>query len=120
MPRIKNYTQADKLRMDGYDWWTLLDELGFPEDDLLLRDLQDSTDFGESIRHVSAYVAAAEYFESSPANEMDFKMEGGNTRLINALAAAVGEQRIHLGTPVTEIRQRAGRVSVRTPGRSFE
>src|SRR6185436_3024097 len=65
---FKNYTQADKLRMDGYDWWTLLDELGFPEDDLRLRDLADSTDFGESIRHVSAYVAAAEYFESSPAN----------------------------------------------------
>ena len=117
---FKTYARADKLRMDGYDWWTLLDELGFPEDDLLLRDLQDSTDFGESIRHVSAYVAAAEYFESSPANEMDFKMEGGNTRLVNALAASVGEDSIHTGAPVTEVRQRAGRVSVRAGGRTFE
>lgn len=117
---FKTYTQPDKLRMDGYDWWTLLDELGFPEDDLLLRDLQDSTDFGESIRHVSAYVAAAEYFESSPANEMDFKMEGGNTRLVNALADSIGDERIITGAPVTEVRQRAGRVSVRAGGRTFE
>lgn len=117
---FKTYTRADKLRLDGYDWWTLLDELGFPEDDLLLRDLADSTDFGESIRHVSAYVAAAEYFESSPANEMDFKMDGGNTRLVNALADSIGEDRIHTALPVTEIRQRAGRVSVKTRSRTFE
>lgn len=42
-------------RLDNQDWWTKLEEIGFTEDDLLLRDLQDSTDFGESIRHVSAY-----------------------------------------------------------------
>ncbi|HEV7890549.1 MAG TPA: NAD(P)/FAD-dependent oxidoreductase [Pyrinomonadaceae bacterium] len=118
--KFKTYGHADKLKMDGYDWWTLLDELGFPEDDLRLRDLADSTDFGESIRQVSAYVAAAEYFESSPANEMDFKMEGGNTRLVNALAAAIGDESIHTGLPVTEIRQRAGRVSVSAGGRTFD
>ena len=117
---FKNYKEADKLRLDGYDWWTALDELGFTEDDLLLRDLTDSTDFGESIRQVSAYVAAAEYFESSPANEMDFKMEGGNTRLVNALADSIGGDRIVTGAPVTEIRQRDGRVSVKTLGRTFE
>ncbi|HKG12721.1 MAG TPA: NAD(P)/FAD-dependent oxidoreductase [Pyrinomonadaceae bacterium] len=117
---FKTYTQDDRLRLDGYDWWTLLDELGFPEDDLLLRDLADSTDFGESIRHVSAYVAAAEYFESSPANEMDFKVDGGNTRLVNALADSIGDERIHTGMPVTEVRQRAGRVSVKAGGRTFE
>lgn len=117
---FKKYTHDDKVRMDGYDWWTQLDELGFPEDDLRLRDLADSTDFGESIRHVSAYVAAAEYFESSPANEMDFKMDGGNTKLVNALAAAIGEENIHTDSPVTEVRQRAGRVSVTAGGRTFE
>src|SRR5207237_4863908 len=78
----KHYVQGDKVRLDQYDWWTWLDEIGFTEDDLLLRDLQDSTDFGETIRMVSAYTAAAEYFESSPANEMDYKMEGGNSRLV--------------------------------------
>ena len=84
-----SYRPADRLRLDQYDWWTWLEEIGFTQDDLLLRDLQDSTDFGETIRMVSAYAAAAEYFESSPANEMDYKMEGGNSRLINALASRV-------------------------------
>ncbi len=83
------YGTKERLRLDRYDWWTWLEEIGFAEDDLLLRDLQDSTDFGETIRMVSAYTAAAEYFESSPANEMDFKMEGGNSSLINALSVSM-------------------------------
>lgn len=116
----KRRFEGYKRRLDGYDWWTWLDELGFTEDDLLLRDLQDSTDFGESIRHVSAYTAAAEYFESSPANEMDFKMVGGNTKLINALAESIGRERIRTGMPVTEIKQRAGRVSVKAGGETFD
>jgi monoamine oxidase len=114
-----SYGQKEKIRLDQYDWWTWLDEIGFTEDDLLLRDLQDSTDFGETIRMVSAYAAAAEYFESSPANEMDFKMDGGNSRLITALAANVGGDSIHLGMPVASIRQRAGKVTVSAGGRNF-
>ena len=110
------YTERDKRRLDRFDWWTWLERIGFTEDDLLLRDLQDSTDFGESIRHVSAFAAASEYFESSPANEMDFKMVGGNSRLVNALAQRVGPRAIRLNTPVREIRQRLGRVEVTTVG----
>ena len=47
-----------RKKLDRYDWWTQLAQVGFPEEDLLLRDLADSTDFGESIRDVSAYSAA--------------------------------------------------------------
>ncbi|HEV2912538.1 MAG TPA: FAD-dependent oxidoreductase [Pyrinomonadaceae bacterium] len=115
----KGYTQRERERLDRYDWWTWLEELGFTEDDLLLRDLQDSTDFGESIRHVSAFAAAAEYFESSPANEMDFKMVGGNSRLVNAFAERVGAQNIRLGMPVRAIEQRRGRVRVTAGGEQF-
>ncbi|HWS55284.1 MAG TPA: NAD(P)/FAD-dependent oxidoreductase [Pyrinomonadaceae bacterium] len=113
---FQGYTQRARARLDSYDWWTWLEEIGFTEDDLLLRDLQDSTDFGESIRHVSAYAAAAEYFESSPENEMDFKMVGGNSRLVEALAASVGEGNIRRGKPVTRVRQRGGRVWVTAGG----
>lgn len=113
------YTQAMRERLDRYDWWTWLEEQGYTEDDLLLRDLQDSTDFGESIRHVSAYAAASEYFESSPNNEMDFKMEGGNSRLTEALADRIGRANIRLNMPVTEIRQRAGRVEVTAGAERF-
>ncbi|MFL6227656.1 MAG: flavin monoamine oxidase family protein [Pyrinomonadaceae bacterium] len=112
-------TQSGRVRLDGFDWWTWLEEIGFTPDDLLLRDLQDSTDFGESIRHVSAYAAASEYFESSPANEMDFKMEGGNSTLVRAMASRLGADSIHLNTTVEEIKERAGRVTVRAGNRTF-
>ncbi len=81
---IKQYdkfTPLQQAKLDRYDWWTYLEKIGFTEDDLRLRDLMDSTDFGESIRHVSAFGALAEYAESSPKNEMDYKMTGGNSRL---------------------------------------
>lgn len=115
----KGYTQRDNIRLDQYDWWTWLESIGFTEDDLLLRDLQDSTDFGESIRMVSAYAAAAEYFESSPANEMDYKMVGGNSRLVSSLASRVGQESILTGVTVKRINQRNGRVRVETNGRTF-
>ncbi len=106
------FKESDRRRLDRYDWWTWLEKIGFPEDDLLLRDLFDSTDFGESIRHVSAYAAASEYFESSPANEMDYRIEGGNSRLIEELARRVGVESILLGRPVESITQKRGRVTV--------
>jgi monoamine oxidase len=106
-------------RLDNYDWWTWLEEIGFTEDDLLLRDLQDSTDFGESIRHVSAFAAASEYFESSPANEMDYKMVGGNSRLVDEFVTRIGKNSIHEGALVEEIQQRAGRVIVKTKNGTF-
>jgi len=115
----KNFTDSDRMRLDQYDWWTKLKEIGFSEEDLLLRDLQDSTDFGETIRMVSAFAAASEYFESSPANEMDFKMKGGNSSLINALAGQIGRDSIHTGMVVQKILQRAGRVTVTANGRDF-
>ena len=117
--QYKTYKRRDHLRLDRYDWWTWLQNIGFTEDDLLLRDLQDSTDFGESIRHVSAYAAAAEYFESSPANEMDFKMTGGNSRLVQEFIARIGPENIRTGLPVQEVRERAGRVQVRARGETF-
>jgi monoamine oxidase len=115
----KCYTHGDRIRLDQYDWWTWLDEIGFTEDDLILRDLQDSTDFGETIRMVSAYTAATEYFESSPANEMDYKMEGGNSRLVDALTMRIGEASIHRGHAVQKIKQVRGLVTVTANGRDF-
>ncbi|MEK7857395.1 MAG: FAD-dependent oxidoreductase, partial [Acidobacteriota bacterium] len=82
-------TALQKANLDKRDWWTHLENIGFSRDDLIIRDLMDSTDFGESIRNVSAFAALAEYAESSPNNEMDYKMTGGNSRLVEELAARV-------------------------------
>lgn len=114
---IKGYsklTQAQKIRIDALDWWTYLEKLGFSEDDLLIRDLMDSTDFGESIRHVSAFGALAEYAESSPKNEMDYKMTGGNSRLAYEFAKRIGNENIRLTSPVKKIDQRSGLIKILT------
>lgn len=103
-----NYEKLSALQqrnLDKLDWWTYLEKIGYTEDDLRLRDLMDSTDFGESIRHVSAFGALAEYAESSPKNEMDYKMTGGNSRLAEEFAKRIGAENIKTNTLVTEIIQ---------------
>ncbi len=52
---LRQTNAAAATHLDRYDWWTYLEKIGFTADDLRLRDLMDSTDFGESIRHVSAF-----------------------------------------------------------------
>lgn len=105
-------TTAQKVRLDRVDWWNHLEKIGFTPDDLRLRDLMDSTDFGESIRHVSAFAALAEYAESSPKNEMDYKMMGGNSRLVEEFVKRIGVENIRLSASVGLIRQTPRGVTV--------
>ena len=107
-----NFREADKKRLDKMDWWRYLVNNGITERDLQIRDLLDSTDFGECIRHVSAYAAIAEYAESSEKNEMDFKIKGGNSMFSKALAERIGADNIKLKHKVTEINQADGKVDV--------
>ncbi len=115
------YGEEDFRRLDRHDWWTWLRNIGFGEEDLRLRDLSDSTDFGESIRTVSAYVAASTYLdvEKSRANEMDYRIRGGNWRLPHELAKRIGTHNIHLRTRVQAIHQRAGKVWVQSGARRW-
>ncbi len=99
------YADSAKQKLDKIDWWRWLSNQGFSERDLLLRELMDSTDFGESIRHTSGYAAFAEYAESSEKNEMDLKIRGGNTMLAEKLADAIGRENILLNTKVLEVAQ---------------
>ncbi len=112
-------TARQKTELDNLDWWTHLENIGYSRDDLIIRDLMDSTDFGESIRNVSAFAALAEYAESSPHNEMDYKMTGGNSRLAQELAARVGAENIKLGKRVSEVIQRKGVVTIKCGEESF-
>ncbi len=99
------YSESFKQRLDKMDWWRILSNKGFTERDLLLRELMDSTDFGESIRHTSGYAAFAEYAESSEKNEMDLKIRGGNGMLAKKLAEVIGMDNIKLETKVTDVLQ---------------
>ncbi|MEO6831548.1 MAG: FAD-dependent oxidoreductase [Chitinophagaceae bacterium] len=81
----------------------------------------DSTDFGESIRHVSAFAALTEYAESSPKNEMDLKIKGGNAQLAAAFAKRIGDENFLLKHHVAQIDQRGKKIIVRcSNGKSIE
>ncbi len=105
-------SEAQKRVLDKTDWWRYLMNNGIGERDLDLRELADSTDFGESIRHVSGYPAITEYAESSPKNEMDLKIRGGNSRLPHAMAEKIGLDKIRLQHRVASVKQEAKSTTV--------
>ena len=103
---IKDYgsmTDADKIKLDKMDWWRFLMNNDISQRDLDIRECADSTDFGESIRFVSAYGALAEYAESGQRNEMDFKAKGGNQQIVKAMADKIGFENIKMNNKVDAI-----------------
>jgi monoamine oxidase len=108
------------MSVDRLDWWTYLEKIGFTEDDLRLRDLMDSTDFGESIRHVSAFGALAEYAESSPKKRDGLQNDWREFAARRRILKRIGAENIRLDTLVTEINQRAGIVTVKTATETFQ
>lgn len=107
---LENYrhlNDKDKLILDKMDWWRYLVNNGCKDRDLDLRELMDSTDFGESIRKVSANAALSEYVENAgdTQNQMDKKIIGGNTMLAQRLSEKLGKEKILLNHAVTRIEQ---------------
>jgi monoamine oxidase len=105
LKKYQQMTDGDKAKLDKIDWWRYVVNNGCDGSDLDLRELLDSTDFGETIRSVSAYSALAEYAESSPKNEMDYKIRGGNALLAEKLAGKIGRDKIKTGCKVDRIVQ---------------
>ena len=112
LQKYPDLSDAAKEEMDKYDWWRYLVDNGCSGRDLEIRELLDSTDFGESIRHVSAFAALAEYAESSPKNEMDLKIKGGNGKLATTFMGKIGAENIRLKHHVSQIDQRGKKVTV--------
>ncbi len=98
-------SRVDKTKLDKMDWWRFLVNNGCTGRDLDLRELLDSTDFGETIRSVSAFAALAEYAESSEKNEMDLKIKSGNNMLAKKIAEKIGYDKIKLEHRVQRIVQ---------------
>jgi len=125
--RVKTNGDCQNEKLDRIDWWTLLKKIGFSEEELDRRDLMDSTDFGESIRHTGAFVGASEYVFSDASDEMDWKIVGGNDRLPKALQRAVnkasrtkGKPAVHMDSKVKRIQQsNAGVVITTHDGTSY-
>ncbi|MCU0436976.1 MAG: NAD(P)/FAD-dependent oxidoreductase [Raineya sp.] len=119
---FKNFeklSEKEKKKLDTVSWWRFLMENGIPEQELLIRELNDSTDFGESIRQVSAYAALSEYAESSDFNEMDYQIVGGNSQIINALSEKIAKENILLNKKVSTIIQENQKVKVICDDKTF-
>ena len=101
----RKLTDDGARQLDKTDWWHHLVNNGCDGTDLELRELIDSTDFGEGLRHVSAYAALGEYSESNETNEMDLKISGGNNQLAFAIRDAIGADKILLQHKVLQIEQ---------------
>ncbi|MCE3077168.1 flavin monoamine oxidase family protein [Chryseobacterium gwangjuense] len=113
LQEYRDFNDDDKMILDKMDWWKYLVNNGCNERDLDLHELFDSTDFGESIRQVSANSALSEYAENLPGedgkehtkNQMDQKIVGGNKRLAQKLAEKLGEKNIKLNHKVIRVEQ---------------
>jgi monoamine oxidase len=116
----KDWSPRTQEILDRKDWWTILRDRGFTPEELLRRDLMDSTDFGESIRQVGGFSAAAEYFTSNKNDEMDFRVKGGNIKVIEGLETVIKRRggSIHLKNEVKRIRQNRDNVQVTVSGGS--
>jgi len=112
LKKYLTFSDEDKKKLDKTDWWRFLTRNGIGERDLDLRELLDSTDFGETIRCVSAYAAFAEYAESNERNEMDLKIKGGNSLLADAFADRIGRENIRYGHRAIDVVQAGKRVTV--------
>jgi len=116
----ENYTEDDKKKLDKMDWWRFLMNHDIPQKDLDIREYSDSTDFGESIRFVSAYAALAEYAESNETNEMDYKVKGGNHQIAKAMSEKIGADKIMLAHKVISIKHASKIKVICDNGSAFE
>jgi len=113
-------TEDRKKILDKMDWWRFLMNNDISQRDLDIREYSDSTDFGESIRFVSAYAALAEYAESDENNEMDLKLKGGNLEIAKALADKTGLKKIMLNNKVSSVNYGSNIKITCTNGESYE
>ena len=118
--KFEHYSEPELRDLDQFDWWTRLRMVDFTQEELIRRDLMDSTDYGESIRLCSAYLAATDYLVGKKTDDMDFKIRGGNSRLVDALVHRIGAQSVITDAKVRAIRQHSTWVGVYTIERKFK
>lgn len=91
--------------LDSISFWRFLAKNGFDQRELIMRDLLYSSDFGESIRHVSAYGVLTVYSAATSHDNMDAKFLDGNDLLPKRLAEKIGHEKILLNSQVSAVKQ---------------
>ena len=120
--RFPELTPEEVHRLQHTDWWQFLMRNKIPVEEIDLLDLIRSTDFGEDMRFVPTYDVLYDYTVGGEGDTATAdRIDGGNSRLAEALANAIGKEHIKLGVEITEVRQTGDSVIVATAsGASIE
>lgn len=105
LQKFKDGDEKTLKALDKIDYWHYLKQIGLSDKNLEIRELLDSTDFGETIRNVSAFAALSEYAFSSEKNEMDLWTKGGNQKMIESLTNFAGADKIKIDHKVVSVVQ---------------
>ncbi len=111
--QFPHLTPEEVARLQNIDWWHFLAQHHISLRDVNILDLIRSGDFGEDMRFVPAYDVLYDY--AVGGNEeaaCRYTIKGGNHRLVNAMAAEIGSENIHLGEEVVQVGQDASGVTV--------
>lgn len=112
LEKFKKSSLKEKKNLERISWWRFLKKNAIPDLELLKKELNDSTDFGESIRNISATAALEEYAYSDENNEMDLQVVGGNSKIIEKLTEKIGNENILTSKKVEKIIQDGKKVKV--------
>jgi monoamine oxidase len=107
-------TEEKIKELEETDWWHFLTTNHIPQHDIDILDLIESTDYGEDIRFVASYDVLSDFQTGGLGDTATYaRIDGGNKRLIEALAGAIGMDAIHREHVVAEIAQHENDVTVR-------
>ena len=113
-------TQRDKEDLDKLDWLDVLAKSRLQRRRSALARLDGFNRFRRKHSFCVGFCRRlGNTLKASPNNEMDFRMRGGNSRLVNELARRVGIENIRLQAPVRAVTQKDGNVWIRA-GRNNE
>jgi monoamine oxidase len=115
MKRVDTFIHKNKKKhlRDSVSWYTFLKK-NFTEDEMRKLEIMYSPEFAEHIRYFSAKLALEDLLEGGKNDHMDFHVRGGNSKIIDTLARAVGKKNIRLQEPVVKIIDTHNEVKVLT------
>jgi monoamine oxidase len=112
--KFPQLTEGKIKELEETDWLHFLTANHIPQKDIDILDLLESTDYGEDIRFVAAYDVLSDFHSGGLESAATYaRVDGGNKRLIEALAERVGVDAVKLSHEVTEIEQSDVGVTVR-------
>ncbi len=111
LSKWKDVDKKNFAKLDSMSLWKFLSASVTAKEMKVLNEIY-SEEFGQDIRYVSAVRAVSDHLTGGKNTHMDFRVKGGNTRLVEALAKHIGKKNILLNSEVLRITQDRGNVFV--------